>query len=74
MLWADQLDTSIGTVGAEMKKFIDLDPRQVDDHLVFTDDHCFLLPEWIRGFTIGTRGVRDWGTQTLRIVSPDDNC
>ena len=69
MLWADQLDTSIGVVGAEMKKFIDLDPRKVDDQSVFTDDHCFLLPEWIRGFTIGTRGVRDWGKPTFRAES-----
>ena len=74
MLWAGKSDTHIGSAGAEMKRFIDLDPQKADDELIFTDDHCFLLPEWIRGFTIGTRGVRDWDTPTLRAVSSYDSC
>ncbi|KAJ8118977.1 hypothetical protein ONZ43_g3889 [Nemania bipapillata] len=27
---------------------------------IFKDEYCFLLPQWIAAFTIGTRGLRTW--------------
>jgi hypothetical protein len=57
--WDDESDTTLGSLGTEMRRFIKLDPTNTD--VKFDDSHHFLLPKWVRGFTIGTRGSRDWG-------------
>jgi hypothetical protein len=56
---------AIHTKEGNMSKFIKLDPDSNDT--VFDDDHKFLLPRWIRGFTLGTRGHREWGEITICI-------
>ena len=55
--WEDRMDVGIGhSSESRIKDFIDIDPG--DEELNLTDDHFFLLPRYIRAFTLGTR---KWG-------------
>lgn len=54
------MSTSVSTTSADRRPdlFTKLDPA---DSKTLQSPDLPLLPQWIRGFTIGTRGVRDWG-------------
>ncbi|KAI1157869.1 hypothetical protein F5B18DRAFT_657231 [Nemania serpens] len=64
--WLDEGDVQVGRLGTEVKRFIKLDPikksKDVSDNQasVFGDDQFFLLPKWLRGFTIGTHDEHQW--------------
>ncbi|KAI0436533.1 hypothetical protein F4803DRAFT_556923 [Xylaria telfairii] len=64
--WLDEADVHENTLGIDIKGFIKLDPTQKPRSTlegissVFGENQLFLLPEWIRGFTISTQGERKW--------------
>lgn len=58
-LWEDDWDDIQTEQDDKMNQFVKLDLRSEIRSL--DDNHKFLLPQWIRGFTLGPRGPRDWG-------------
>ncbi|KAI1742689.1 hypothetical protein F4680DRAFT_24010 [Xylaria scruposa] len=77
--WSKESDLVINSLGTEPQRFHKLSPRDnktLDS--IFEDDHCFLLPQWIAAFTIGARGVRNWGNPDRglcdRIAMPKEQC
>lgn len=66
MGWLPELDLQT-PMGRHMEEFAsvsvksrpdDKQPLQVNK---FSNDYCFLLNDWILGFTLSTRGHRKWG-------------
>ncbi|KAK7956408.1 uncharacterized protein PG986_005630 [Apiospora aurea] len=65
--WLDEGDVRENAVGAELRQFIKLNPTEPTNNNSadaippsFGEDQLFLLPEWIRGFTMSTHGNRKW--------------
>lgn len=66
--WLGESDVPEIVPGFDLRRFIKLNPKEtIEDEAkdavpsMFGDDQLFLLPEWIRGFTMATHGERKWG-------------
>lgn len=59
VIWENDIDTGSGKLGATLNQFIKIDPEKQGQNC--GDEVCFLLPKWIRGFTLATKGPREWG-------------
>ncbi|VUC31567.1 unnamed protein product [Clonostachys rosea] len=70
-LWLDEGDVRENTTGTELKSFIRLNPIQKstkDLRFFFGEDQLFLLPEWLRSFTIAIHGIRKWDERDKNIL------
>ncbi|KAL6714395.1 hypothetical protein ACLMJK_007818 [Lecanora helva] len=63
--WVSQSEARF-TGGSSYEEFIKVDPKK--PKFTVTDDFYFLLPQYIRGFTLDTRQTRDWVETDANLV------